>query len=81
MNKFSLSAIIVFVYLVFLIIIYLIHCTPKYLSPKTPYIAKTASLDVIKKIGQDHINLIKRKSGFLEPYNEDVMKECEKGIG
>ena len=80
MNKFSLSAIIVFVYLVFLIIIYLVHCTPKYLSPKTPYTAKTASLDVIKKVGQDHIDLIKEKSGFLEPYNADVMKACEKSL-
>ena len=56
-------------------VIYLKSLVKNY-RPKT----ETFSKEILKELEAMGIDLIKEKSGFLEPYNADVMKACEKSL-
>lgn len=58
-----------------LILIYYIFHTPTFdtLEMQTPMTAITSDFSILKNVALDRIQYIKNKSGFLKPYNKNVM--------
>ncbi len=80
MNGFAYSSITIATFLVAYVIMYRVHSLPAYVPPSPPYVATTAPLDIVKKVGMDRIKLIKNESGLLQPYNEAAMQICESHV-
>ena len=51
-----------------------------YQGVQLPHTAKTARFEVVRKVARCKLELVKSRSGVLQPYNATVMDACDKAL-